>query len=173
MSFIPPYNPTFGCLWESGVKSTKNRLWVTFGNSLFTYEELITIITKIEACLNSRPLYAESLDPNDIEALTPGHFLIGQALTILFLEDVIIDVPENRLKYWEMVLHSVDKFWKLWSNDYLNTLHQRYKWRIKENNLKIGEIVLIKKQNLPPSNWPLGKIVEMHPGDDNLRSIYG
>ena len=67
-----------------------------------------------------------------------------------------------------MVLHSVDKFWKLWSNDYLNTLHQRYKWRIKENNLKIGEIVLIKKQNLPPSNWPLGKILEMHPGDDNL-----
>lgn len=82
-SFIPPSSPSFVGLWESGIKSSKGHLLITLGNSLFNYEQLVTIITKIEACLNSRPLYAESIDPNDIEALTPGHFLLKQALTSL------------------------------------------------------------------------------------------
>lgn len=36
-----------------------------------------TLLTQIEACLNSRQLQSLSNDPEDIEALTLGPFLIG------------------------------------------------------------------------------------------------
>ena len=78
--FIPPVSPNFGGLWEAGVKSVKSHLKKILGETSLTYEELSTTLISIEACLNSRPLYALTDDPDDLEVLTPGHFLIGRAL---------------------------------------------------------------------------------------------
>lgn len=75
--FIPPASPHFGGLWEAGVKSVKFHLRRIIGESKLTFEEMNTLICQIESCLNSRPLCANSCDPNDLSALTPGHFLIG------------------------------------------------------------------------------------------------
>ncbi|GFQ86140.1 hypothetical protein TNCT_296631 [Trichonephila clavata] len=33
---------------------------------------------------------------------------------------------------------------------------------------KIGDIVVVKEDNVPPAIWPLGKIIESHPGEDHL-----
>jgi hypothetical protein len=44
----------------------------------------------------------------------------------------------------------VEKFWKRWSEEYLHTLQERRKWKIEHENLKIGEIIIIKEDNLPP-----------------------
>lgn len=33
------------------------------------------IVTRVEACLNSRPLYPISSNPKDLDPMTPGHFL--------------------------------------------------------------------------------------------------
>ena len=42
------------------------------------FEELTTLLTKAEATLNSRPLLiSDSLPPDGVPILTPGHFLIG------------------------------------------------------------------------------------------------
>jgi len=54
--FIPPHAPHFGGLWEAAVKSMKYHLWRTLGSNIATYEELCTLLSEIEACLNSRPL---------------------------------------------------------------------------------------------------------------------
>lgn len=51
------------------------------GGNPLTYGELATVLAKIESCLNSRPLLLMSDDPNDLMYLTPGHFLIGEAMT--------------------------------------------------------------------------------------------
>ena len=55
----------------------KTHLRKIVGNVKLTFEELSTLLTQIEACLNSRPLVPLPSDDDGIEALTPGHFLIG------------------------------------------------------------------------------------------------
>lgn len=78
--FNPPAAPHFGGLWEAAVKSTKHHLRRVIGETTLTYEELNTFLAQVEACLNSRPLRPLSDDPDDVSALTPGHFLIGAPL---------------------------------------------------------------------------------------------
>jgi hypothetical protein len=79
--FIPPRSPHFGGLWESGVKSVKFHLKrIVGGQGTFDYEELYTILCRIEGILNSRPITPASSDTRDLEPLTPGHFLIFRPL---------------------------------------------------------------------------------------------
>jgi len=54
--FNPPSAPHFGGKWEATVKSVKYHLKRIVGNQLLTYEEMTTLLTQIEAVLNSRPL---------------------------------------------------------------------------------------------------------------------
>lgn len=73
----PPRAPHHGGLWEAAVKSVRYQMRRVCGSTIFSFEELATLLTKIGACLNSRPISPISADPNDLTALTPGHFLTG------------------------------------------------------------------------------------------------
>ncbi len=165
--FIPPHSPNFGGLRETGVKSVKSLLTKTIADTLFTYEQYETVLVKIEACLNSRPITRQSSDPNDLNALTPGHFLVGGSLTAISNPD-LSSIPINRLKYWQSVTHKMQDFCKKWQNEYLNTLQQRHKWKTEKDEIKIGDVVLIKEDNCPPLHWPIGQITEIHPGSDGI-----
>jgi hypothetical protein len=73
--FIPPH---FGGLWEAAVKSMKHHLTRIVGKTQLNFKGMTTILAKIEAILNWRPLVVESDDPEDPISITPGHFLIGR-----------------------------------------------------------------------------------------------
>ncbi|XP_059220665.1 uncharacterized protein LOC131995731 [Stomoxys calcitrans] len=75
--FIPPGAPHMGGLWEAGVKSFKSHFRKFAGSFKFTFEEFSTILSRIEACLNSCSSSSISSDPSDFAALTPGYFMIG------------------------------------------------------------------------------------------------
>ena len=109
--FIPLRAPHFSGLWEAGVKSFKTHLKKTIGNSKSTIEEFLTLITRIEAVLNSRLITPLSPDSSDFNPLTPGHFLIGHPLTAP-LEPDITDKPDNRLSSWERVTKMTQNIWK-------------------------------------------------------------
>lgn len=64
--FIPPRGPHHGGIWESNIKSMKHHLKRVIGDMTLTYEELSTVCTKVEACLNSRPMWPLNDDPNDL-----------------------------------------------------------------------------------------------------------
>lgn len=53
--FNPPSAPHFGGLWEAGVKSTKSLILRSIGLHKLTAEEFMTLLTQVEATLNSRP----------------------------------------------------------------------------------------------------------------------
>jgi len=166
--FIPPYSPHMGGLWEAAVKSAKAHMKKVIGTTTLSFEELYTILVQIEACLNSRPLTPISNDPTDLQALTPGHFLIGEALNAIPEHD-LSEAPLNRLTRYQLITQVKQSFWSRWSQEYISQLQQRSKWkRAKDANPKIGTIVLIKNENTPPMNWPLGRIAEVHPGADGI-----
>ncbi|KAJ8868494.1 hypothetical protein PR048_030022 [Dryococelus australis] len=94
--FAQPRSPHFGGLWETVVKSLNYHLQRVVGAALLAYEEMYTYLTQIEAFLNSHPLTPLSSDPNVPAPLTPGHFLIGDALTTS-VEPHLQEVPFKRL----------------------------------------------------------------------------
>lgn len=120
-NFIPSSAPHFGGLWEAGVKSIKYHLLRSIGSHRLTFEEMTTLLCRIEACLNSRPLSAISDCYDDYQPLTPSHFLTGSALTAL-PEPSILNLSENRLSRWQLLQHVAENLWKSWKNDYLHTL---------------------------------------------------
>jgi len=165
--FLPPAAPQMGGLWERMVRSIKHHLRRVIGNQIFTHEEFCTVATRIEAILNSRPLTPTSADPNEIDCLTPGHFLTGRPLVALPEEDWK-NVPSNRLSRWQLVQSVSQNFWRRWKQDYLHTLQPRSKWETPHSNLKIGELVLIHEPNAPPLSWKMGRITATSPGSDGL-----
>jgi hypothetical protein len=132
---------------------------------VMTFEEFNTLITQIEACLNSRPLTALSNDPNDPRYLSPGHFLMGAPLTSLPEPD-ITNATMNSLSRWQRVQRFNQQLWKKWSTDYLNSLQQRTKWRNQQSDLQPGMLVLLREDNVPPMSWRLAIFIETFPGPD-------
>ena len=165
--FIPEKSPHFGGIWESGVKSVKTHLKRIVSPVKLTFEEFSTVLTQIEACLNSRPLTpVNSPDDDGITALTPGHFLIGKPLTAL---------PDSHLSYrsvsllkrWHLCQHLVRHFWKRWHNEYVQTLNKYNKWHFPTRNVTVGDVVLLQDSTMP-TRWPLARVIAVHPGSDHL-----
>ena len=164
--YIPEKSPYFGGIWESAVKSVKNHLKRVVSPVRLTFEEFTTVLTQI-ACLNSRPLTpVNSPDDDGILALTPGHFLIGKALTSL---------PDSQLSYrsvsllkrWHLCQHLVRHFWERWCTEYLSTLN-KYTWRFPTRNVAVGDVVNLQESGTTPANWPHTRVVNVHPGQDSL-----
>lgn len=169
-SFSPPGGPHFNGLAEAGVKSVKLHLKKTMGDSKLTFEELSTLLAQIEACVNSRPLCTLSTSPDDAGALTPSHFLIGEA-AILPPEQNYLESKITWLSRWQRVQQMSQYFWKRWQADYLNELQMRTKWRQRKELPQIGEAFLILEENLPPSQWQTGIVEGVFPGDDRLTRV--
>lgn len=169
--FIPPRAPNFGGLWEAGIKATKFHLKRVIGDATLTYEELSTLLCQVEACLNSRPLSViDTTEPGEPLPLSPGHFLIGEPI-LTVPEDTYERSNVNCLTRWQFVQKMLGSFWRRWSSEYLSTLMQRYKWTSRNPEPNVGDVVLVKEDDLPPSRWLLGRIVEKHPGCDNLTRV--
>lgn len=170
-NFIPPNAPHFGGLWEAAVKSAKYHMARIVGKAHLTFEEMQTVLCEIEAILNSRPITPLSSDPNDLTYLTPGHFLVGTALNSFPCND-LSDINENRLVRWQRIEQIRQHFWHRWSNEYLSSLQEKTKWKRNTGiQLSLDRLVLIKQQGLAPLQWTLGRVLDIHPGTDDVARV--
>ncbi|XP_055604816.1 uncharacterized protein LOC129753047 [Uranotaenia lowii] len=166
--FIPPRSPHFGGLWEAAVKSAKHHLLREIGQTNITYEDMTTLLTEVEMCLNSRPLIPIPTEPDDIEALTPGHFLVGGSLRAPPDEDVA-EVPDNHLTHWKLTQKRFQRIWRRWYPEYLQQLQSRAtKHQKPATVIQEGSMVVIHDDLLPPAQWPLGIVKKLHPGKDGV-----
>ena len=183
--FIPEYAPWMGGFYERMVKSVKIALKKTIGRKCLSYVQLETLLTEVEAVLNSRPLCYVGDESDKGHMITPNHFLsMNQSSGIIDI-DYDIDDPEfvrklsskdNLILSWKKGQNILNNFWECWKNEYLQSLRERYQREIKCNGKeskdepKVNDIVLIK-DNLPRGTWKLAKICELIESfDGNVRS---
>ena len=75
--FKPPAAPHFGGVWERLFRSCKKAMYAVLGNRSVTEDVLSTTMCLVQQTLNARPLTPVSSDANDLEVITPSHFLLG------------------------------------------------------------------------------------------------
>ena len=126
-SHIPGRSPHFGGLWEAAIKAAKILLQKLLRTQRLTWQEHYSILTDVDATLNSRPLCSLETMPTDgIEVLTPGHFLIGRPL-IAPPAKLLSNSSISTLERWNLCQKISSEFRKRWSQEYLCTLQRRRK----------------------------------------------
>ena len=131
-----------------------------------TDEVLETLFCEVEAMINSRPLTKLSEDVTDMNTLSPNQLLI--------LNQSPKNFPGNYTKgdmykqRWRFIQYLANQFWKRWLKEYLPELQKRNKWLNKQENIRVGDIVLLCEENTPRFLWPLGLVIEVKLGRDNL-----
>ncbi|XP_075248344.1 uncharacterized protein LOC142341306 [Convolutriloba macropyga] len=144
----------------------KRHLYRTVGSTKLTTSAFTTLLTQIEAILNSRPLTAPSTDINDHLALTPGHFIIRRPITAIAEPS---STKNNTLsRHWRNIDKMIRQFWKKWSVEYFSSLQQRNKWRTANVQPAVDKFFIIKDDNNPPMCWPLARRIQTFDGNDNI-----
>ncbi|XP_065355901.1 uncharacterized protein LOC135950281 [Calliphora vicina] len=163
--FNPASAPHMGGLWEAGVKSFKYHFRRIAGGLKYTFEEFSTLLARIESCLNSRPLCPLSESADCLDVLTPGHFLIGGPL-LAPPELEISEAPVSIINRWQRVKAINQRLCMRWKDEYLKDLQKRHKWKFMQRNIEIGDMVVIREDNLPTNEWRLGRVQKVHIGKD-------
>ena len=118
------------------VKLTKRAL-KTVTNDRPMYEEVLrTFLAEVESTLNSPPLTSIRNDYNDLQVLTPHHFLTGK-LTKYFSSNEFPQSDINSRKHWKSEQAPANMVWARFINEYLPTLQDR------ENGGRLLEISLL------------------------------
>lgn len=154
------------------------------GRKLLKEIEFLTLITEIEAILNTWLLTYINFD--DCQIIRPVDFISPN--TPFSLPNYDLDknefIPhqpntrEELMEYWSNTLKSLDKFWEVWRNEYLVSLRERTQIQhksprtVEEKIPPKGEIVLINIPELPRSFWKPAKIKELMRGKDSqIRNV--
>ena len=143
----------------------------------------MTLLTEVEAIINTRPLtyIYEEFKSNFV--LTPSHFLIGSFNNAIpfATEDKYddteyiptLDSTQSLLQYWRRNQKQLQFFWRKWRKGYLLTLretlpleHRGPKSQVRRTP-EIGEIVILRDDDLPRRMWKLAKVTELIRGRDS------
>ena len=166
--FNPPGAPHFGEIWERLVQSCKKVMIAILDNRRLTDEVFSTTMCLVEQTLNARPLTAVSDDPEDLTALTPNHFLLGQ-------ENASAPFMPSSERYHDLkkslktAQAYADMIWKRGIREYLPQWNHRSKWS-KEHvrNLKEGELVWLVDDSVKRCEYKFGRIIEIFTGNDGV-----
>ena len=151
--FILELSPWWGGFYERLVKIVKTSLHKTIGHSKLLYDELVTVLTRIESMMNSRPL--TYLSNENVEAITPYHLLHGR--NIAARGDRITHDFENvdrnvisRVEYMRTVLK---QYWNRFCHEYTYALRERMIYDKEKRaipKVTVDDVVIIVENNVKP-----------------------
>lgn len=146
------------------------------GRRKIDHFEFLTTLSDVQKAINDRPLTYISSSDRGLDFLTPNHFLqTGYHPRLLinnYESEELCPDPPHRIKLirsLELRDKFIDKFKRIWYNDYLLSLRE-----VDANigghcppKVSVGEIVLIKSPIKSRPFWSLGKILRLIVGNDN------
>lgn len=111
--FIVERAPWWGGFYERLVRSVKGALKKVIGRRVLDSQELATILTEVEAVLNSRPLTYVYNEVGEGTPLTPAGFLTGRRLTTLPVggRQNPASTPEALRVLWRQRKRLLNQFW--------------------------------------------------------------
>ena len=166
--FNPPAAPHFGGVWERLVRSCRKAMYAVLGNRSVTEDVLSTTMCIVEQTMNARPLTSVSSDANDLEALTPNQFLLGNNNICLPNVPCAEEFVDHR-KLFRQTQAYANLIWDRFRKEYLPTLNNRQKWRSTTNeNLKEGDLVWLIEDSDKRGYYKLGRVVETMGGSDGV-----
>lgn len=133
-------------------------------------EVLRTVLLKVEAILNCKPLGYTSSSIADEDPVTPNVLLMGRPDGALPQVVYPMDkgLTRKRCRHCQIM---ADQFWASFIRNYLPTLQLRQKWHATAEDLAEGTVVLLVDAQLPRVSWPIGKIIAVHrSADGHVRS---
>ena len=149
------------------VGSVKRCLRKILGNARLSFDELLTVLSEVEATLNSRPLTYDYDTPGE-EVLTPAHLIYGRRLTSLPQSpEVEDDIGCNRR--YRYVTERLQHFWKRWRREYLTDLRESHDCNAKKvvKEPKVGDVVLVYEDGAKRNSWKMAVIEDLIQGKDN------
>jgi hypothetical protein len=185
--FITEKAPWMGGVYERLVRQIKQCLKKSLGKLCLSVVQLQTLVVQIEAVLNSRPLTYVGSDIETGCVLTPGHFLSPNYYTGM---PAVCDDPKDPeyfrqlssadkiVELWKKGQRHDDQFWKVWKNQYLLSLREKWQLNVKQPvhkarvKPKLGDIVQIYSDSESRGTWKLAKIKRLITSKDgNIRSV--
>uniref|UniRef100_A0A914YLR7 Integrase catalytic domain-containing protein n=1 Tax=Panagrolaimus superbus TaxID=310955 RepID=A0A914YLR7_9BILA len=175
--FITERAPWKGGLYERLVGLVKNALKQSIGRKFVNFNEFWTFLTEIESTLNSRPLtYVNAEDafvirpidfvsPN-LQINLPTNLSDDQSNDPAYFPSSACGGERLVERYYKTVEY-LDKFWNLWSQNYLNFLRERNINQHKnrrgaiERQPIVNEEVLVYEPDQPRGLWKVAKIMKV------------
>ena len=166
--FISPASPWQGGMYERLVALVKKPLKKVFGSKIYDYETFRTNVMECEAVVNSRPLGLVSGQPEDGLPITPAMLAIGYNPVALTPSCALKGRPETPAGMWKRRLKTKQEFFERFVHDYILDLNKTDKWLKVKENLKVGDVVLVQRDDKDRRFWPLGVITQLIPSKEGL-----
>ncbi|GIY80926.1 DUF5641 domain-containing protein [Caerostris extrusa] len=123
------------------IRTVKQLLRKVLGRACVSYEEMVTVLCECERIVNGRPLTYIYDNPNELRAIKPSDFIRHKGNETMNLDIVDAKHLRKRIRYLQNL---------------------RYQLR---------DIVLVGSDNTKRLNWPLGRIIELFKGKDNVERV--
>ena len=143
------------------------------GQTCFSFEELNTLLVKVEGIVNARTLTYLYDDLDGINfALTPSHLNNGRRLqnTPNSSHFEIVGSHETLTRRSQHHKRLLNQFTETWRKDYLGSLLETHAASSRKNGdagIAVGEVVLLHNESTKRVLWKLAVVKELLPGSDD------
>lgn len=158
--------PWWGGQFERLVGVVKQAFYKSVGRASLTWNELEEVILDVEVAVNNRPLsYVE--DDVQLPVLTPNIMMYSQP-NLLPEEEVDSSEEVDLRKRAKYLRRYKDVLWSRWTMEYVRSLRERHNLthQSKRLSLKVGDVVLITREERNRGKWNIGVVVKLIKGRD-------
>ncbi|CAI5660438.1 unnamed protein product [Oreochromis niloticus] len=160
-----------GGVWERQIRTVRNVMSSVLAQATGRLDDtsLRTFFYEAMSILNHRPLTTDTInDPNSAEPLTPNHLLTMKESVPLPPPGRFVREDLYARKRWRRVQYLTELFWSRWRKEYLTSISLRQRWHSPKQNVQVGDVVILKEDNIPRNEWKLARVVEANEDDDGL-----
>ncbi|XP_049336637.1 uncharacterized protein LOC125802479 [Astyanax mexicanus] len=160
-----------GGVWERQIRTIRSVLNCVLSQSTGRIDDasLRTFFYEAMSIINSRPLTTNNInDPKSLEPLTPNHLLTMKGSVPLPPPGKFVAEDLYARKRWRRVQYLTEQFWSRWRKEYLGNITLRQRWHSPRRNVKIGDIVIVKEEEVPRNEWRLGRVLDVCKDQDEL-----